>query len=296
MTFEEACAAINAIAAAERSDDKLDPLGRSRLLSHGNRTRGAIVFFHGFTNCPQQFVDLGTRFFESGYNVYIPRMPGHGMLDKMTTALEDVSLDDLANAALNAARFAAGLGDRVHVAGISMGGLLAAYLGEQVPLAGATAIAPFLAIDGMPMWVDTILASALNALPNFFLWWDPRTGPRNPMVPPYAYARYPSRAIGQQLRLSGKVQSRAKDCQPQARVSSLFINAHDPAVNNTVAQRLYDRWANCGAKVLTEKLDLGPLPHDIVDNFAHKLPVEKIYPRIADLIERTDSLAQTTSR
>ncbi len=291
MTFEEACRAIDSIIAAERADTRLDPTCLTRLMTHGAPTDRAIVFYHGFTNCPKQFESLGERFFAAGYNVYIPRLPGHGYLDKMTDALARVTIEEIMASATDAARAAAGLGERTHVAGISMGGILAETVGMSETLASATGISPFLAIAHVPMWLDTIIAWVLKLLPNFFLWWDPRTKADNPLAPPHAYMRYPSHLLAGQLLESGRLQREAKKHLPAARVSCLFLNVHDPAINTKTADRLYDRWERNGARVLREHLDLGTLPHDIIDDFDPQLPIDMIYPAILALLDRADEAA-----
>ena len=291
MTYAEARAAFETILEAERTDRRVDPRCYSQLLDRGGRTERAIAFYHGFTNCPRQFIAIGQRFFDAGFNVYIPRLPGHGMADKMTTALRDVTRDDLTAAASAAAQIAAGLGARVHVAGISLGGVLAAWVGEQTPIAGATAIAPFMGIKGVLGPLNSVVAIALDLLPDFFMWWDPRVGANNPATPPYAYARYTSRIIAAQLSIGGELSRRAKRQAPKARASALFANLHDPAVNNSVAALLYHRWQERGANVLQEWFD-GPPIHDIIDNFTGRLPVDSIYPAILDVVERADALGK----
>jgi alpha-beta hydrolase superfamily lysophospholipase len=290
VTYEQACSAFKNALDAERADGSLDPRCYSQLFEHGRATERSIAFFHGFTNCPQQFVTLGQRFYEDGYNVYIPRLPGHGMKDKMTTALARVTGEDLTAAAAHAAEVAGGLGARAHVAGISLGGVLAAWVGDTIPLAGATAIAPFIAIAGLPAWANSALATLLLTLPNFYMWWDPRVGAANPAVPPYAYARYPTRTLAAQLRLGAQLLGAAKTRAPRAMVNGLFLNAHDPAVNNRVAAQLYDRWQQRGARTVRETFDAGILPHDIIDNSSGTLPVERIYPAVLDAVNRADEL------
>jgi alpha-beta hydrolase superfamily lysophospholipase len=289
VTFEESCHAIDGILAAERTDARLDPTCLTRLMVHGAPTDRVIVFYHGFTNCPKQFETIGARFFAAGYNVYIPRLPGHGYLDKMTDALAGVTIEEIMAAAAAAARAAVGLGRRVHVAGISMGGILAETVGMTEMPASATGISPFLAIARVPMWLDTIIAWVLKLLPNFFLWWDPRTKADNPLAPPHAYMRYPAHLLAGQLLESGRLQREAKKRLPAARVSCLFLNVHDPAINTKTAERLYDRWKRNGARVLREHLDLGALPHDIIDDFDPQLPIDMIYPAILALVDRADA-------
>ena len=76
--YEEALNRIEAVQAVEAANGDLNPVCLSKLMTHGERTENAIVFLHGFTSCPEQFEQLGEAFFNQGYNVYIPRLPGHG--------------------------------------------------------------------------------------------------------------------------------------------------------------------------------------------------------------------------
>jgi alpha-beta hydrolase superfamily lysophospholipase len=41
---------------------------------------GAVVMVHGFGGCPQQFLELGARVAERGFDVLLPLLPGHGVL------------------------------------------------------------------------------------------------------------------------------------------------------------------------------------------------------------------------
>jgi esterase/lipase len=81
-TYADAVARIQAFQAREGAE--VNPLCRTALLTHGQWVERAITFLHGFTSCPKQFDQLGQRFFERGYNVFIPREPNHGLADRMT--------------------------------------------------------------------------------------------------------------------------------------------------------------------------------------------------------------------
>ena len=80
--YDEAVQRINSIRSAEPPD--LNPVGRSQFLTHGQRTDRAVVLFHGYTNCPQQFKRLGDQLHARGYNVWIPRALGHGLTNRLT--------------------------------------------------------------------------------------------------------------------------------------------------------------------------------------------------------------------
>ena len=86
--------ALDRFAEIGEAEDEAGPLldvCRSKLLTHGEATRHVIVFLHGYTNCPEQFAQLGQRFFELGYNVLIPRMRYHGYEDRLTPDIRKLS-------------------------------------------------------------------------------------------------------------------------------------------------------------------------------------------------------------
>jgi carboxylesterase len=146
---------------------------RTRLYTHGRRTDRALVLLHGFTNCPQQFDELGRRFFEQGWNVLIPRYPRHGYSDRLNTAFAELRADQLIAVADRSALAAAGLGQRVTVAGLSLGGVLAGHLAETNENAErAVLIAPMFGLRPIPAFALTALTRAAQALPNFYVWWD----------------------------------------------------------------------------------------------------------------------------
>src|SRR5260370_4421510 len=106
----------------------VNPVCRTRLYVHGRRTERSLVLLHGFTNCPQQFGDLGKAFYELGWNVLIPRYPRHGYSDRLTTSIAELRADMLIALANRSAEAGAGLGERLTVAGLSLGGILTGYL------------------------------------------------------------------------------------------------------------------------------------------------------------------------
>src|ERR1051325_10358320 len=72
--FGEAIAQIKALQEKDNQDLVRD-LCISKLYDHGNSTEHVILLIHGFTNCPEQFNELGKQYYQAGYNVFIPRMP-----------------------------------------------------------------------------------------------------------------------------------------------------------------------------------------------------------------------------
>ncbi len=98
---------------------------RSTLMTHGGGTERAAVYLHGFTSCPAQGAALATRLFDRGFNVYLPRMFGHGGLDPTNFSMAELEAQQLVEMADEAVDIATGLGRQVFVIGLSAGGTVA---------------------------------------------------------------------------------------------------------------------------------------------------------------------------
>ena len=85
-SYAEATVRIEQIQSAEDELAELNPECGTLLFSKGGKTENVIVFLHGFTSCPDQFSQLGQEYFEKGYNVFIPRLPRHGIKDPRVAA------------------------------------------------------------------------------------------------------------------------------------------------------------------------------------------------------------------
>ncbi|MET8234224.1 alpha/beta fold hydrolase [Micromonospora sp. NPDC005298] len=128
LDFADAVRAAQTVMAADAGDPQVRPESRSRLLSHGRRTGRAVLLLHGYTLAPEQYDELARDFHDRGYNVWIPRAPRHGTVDRR--AHHRVRAAELTAYADEALRVAAGLGDEVGVVGISGGAVLAARLAQ----------------------------------------------------------------------------------------------------------------------------------------------------------------------
>jgi carboxylesterase len=101
-----------------------------------------VLILHGFTGNPYSMRPLAERCAEVGYNVELPRLPGHG------TSLEDLvprRWPDFVEVALGAYDELAQRCDTVAVVGLSVGGGLTALIAEQrADVAGCVFINPML--------------------------------------------------------------------------------------------------------------------------------------------------------
>ena len=146
-TFTEAQARIQSIQAAEAELPDLSPECGSILMTHDEKVENAIVFLHGFTSCPDQFATLGQRYYDQGYNVFIPRQPRHGLQEYDGAPLKGLTAEELAAFGTEVADTAQGLGERVVFVGLSGGGAVTTWLAqERDDIDLAVPIAPFLGI------------------------------------------------------------------------------------------------------------------------------------------------------
>src|SRR6266478_8011554 len=146
----------------------VNPVCHTRLYTHGEPTARALVLLHGFTNCPRQFDDIGKDFFSRGWNVLIPRYPRHGYTDRLNTAIAELRSDHLIAVANRSAEAGAGLGERLTVAGLSLGAILTGHIAETRAVERAVLVAPMFGLRPFPGPVLTAMAGLATALPNFY--------------------------------------------------------------------------------------------------------------------------------
>lgn len=146
LGFTAATAAGAGAVAGDNTDLTVRAECRTQLLSHGRRTAKAVLMLHGYTGCPDNFTAMARLFFDRGYNVYVPREPRHGRVDR--EAHQFITADELVSYADSAATVAAGLGDDFGVIGLSGGGNLATWLTEyRTDVKRALLLSPFYAPD-----------------------------------------------------------------------------------------------------------------------------------------------------
>ncbi|MBI5566338.1 MAG: alpha/beta fold hydrolase [Chloroflexi bacterium] len=284
--YTQATQSIKYIQAHEPPD--LQPSGRTQFMTHGYRVDRAVVLFHGYTNAPQQFRALGQRLFMRGYNVYLPRAPHHGLPDPLTTAHAQLTAGELKRAAEHAVEIAQGLGQQISVMGISMGGLMAAWVAQyHAEIRRAVLIAPALGFRAIPPALTPLARKATQWLPNIFRRWEPvhnsaGDGPR------HAYQRYATRSLGQLLRLSHDLQSAAARSVPAARSVIVVTNANDETVDNSFARKLVAAWRQAGADhIRTHEFSAADhLIHDLIDPDQPRQRVDYVYKVLIDLLEQ----------
>jgi alpha-beta hydrolase superfamily lysophospholipase len=257
------------------------------LLLHDDVRPLAIVLYHGMSASPAQFARFAHELHAHGHNVVVPRLPRHGHRDRLSTALAHLTADDLRRFARDNVDLAAGLGERVVVAGFSLGGLLATWTAQHAPIERAVAIAPFFGISWLPNRLMGSLARMLLAMPNQFHWWNPFE--RERQQPEHGYPRYATHAIAQAYLLAREVFDRADEELP-ARELIFVTNEREAAVNNRAVRRMERRMRAAGAANLRHVVLSGiPYSHDIIEPLRHPQIAEQVFPTLLHLIEQGGS-------
>lgn len=289
IQFEEAILRVRAMQEEDNQDLARD-VCVTKLFNHGQQTEHVIVLLHGFTNCPEQFTELGKQYFDAGYNVLIPRMPYHGLSDRLTDALINLIVEDLTAFGDRVVDIAHGLGKKVTILGISGSGTLVCWLAQnRADLDYVISIAPLFGLAFIPPAFTRSFERLALLLPNFFLWWDPRTKADNPYSIFYAYPRYPTRALVEILRLGMITRAQAEKSAPKAEHIVMVLNDAEPAVSNGEILRLIQLWRRNSNVHLNEyhfEREM-KLPHDIITPGTPDLPVEQIHPRLIGVVKET---------
>ena len=287
LNYEEAVARVKSMQEADSEDLAWD-VCVTKLYDQGRQTEHVIVLLHGFTACPQQFNELGKQYFEAGHNVFIPRLPYHGLSDRLTDALVNLSAENLAAFGDRVIDIAHGLGKKITVMGISGSGTLVAWLAQnRADLDFAFSVAPMLGLAFIPASLTRLVERFALLLPNFFLWWDPRTKANNPYSIYYAYPRYPSHALVEIMRLAMITRAQAAKSPPAAKSITLIVNDAEPAVSNAEILILLKLWRKHGVANLSEyhfDKDM-KLPHDIITPGTPGVPIGDVHPRLISAVK-----------
>lgn len=270
-SYADAAARIASVTMTEAGMD-LQPEGRSIAMLTGTRTRKAVVIFHGYTSVPEQFRLIGQAYLAQGYNVWIPRLPYHGMTDRMTDAFSRVTATGLRDFADQSVDIGAGLGDEVTVVGLSGGGSLSLWSGFVRPeVTQAHLISPLLHPLGYQEWQDRPLVRALRVMPfDIYNWWNEEEANH---VEGYDYPRFSLKGIAALLSLAHWVDTRNQP--PVASHVNLVRNDGDPKLDAAYNERYLTRLVPAGRLTVNRIPASAGLLHDLVahephsENYAH---------------------------
>jgi acetyl esterase/lipase len=282
-SYEDAMARIAEVQA--RDDASVNELCHTIALTHREKVENVVVFYHGYTNCPEQFRVLGETLYAQGYNVFIPRMPHNGLTDRLTDDQQNLTSEELIAWGSEAIDIAQGLGENVAVSGISGGGVLTAWIAQtRADVDVALSIAPTFSYKQVPTGFLTQFTNLAYTLPNIFVWWDAELQENAP-GPTYGYPRFSSRAVGGVLRLGLATQNLARASAPQAGHIIVTTNSNDLIVDDALVNSTVESWRSHGTEVeiYTFSADLN-IGHDIIDQYQPDQQTAIVYPIIVGLI------------
>lgn len=197
-------------------------------------SRMACLVIHGFAGTPAEIRPFAEALAKFGVTVYVPVLPGHAAT---SAALLRYDRHDWLNTAMEAWDWLAEDHDRVFVAGLSMGSLLALKLSERRRVPGLVLMAPALIAR------DTRIrfAGALSLLKDFV---PEAHVPSAGLVSPRAWKRlwhYEHRALKAisqlyKLQLEGRMALGQVSCP-----TLVFHGLNDLTVPEQAAQEVYDR-------------------------------------------------------
>jgi len=269
--------------------DRMSPMNPDctvQFLTHGKKVEHVIVLVHGYTSCPAQFRELGQRFYDLGYNVLIAPLPHHGLADRMTDELEQLTAEELTQYADETVDIAQGLGDHVTMMGFSMGGVTTAWAAQnRSDIDRAVIISPAFGFKQIPTTLTAPVMNVYLLLPNSYVWWDETL--QEQVGPTHAYPRYSMRALAQSLRLSFAVRSKAKSATFSADKIVVVTNASDESVNNPLTSQIVSDWQGNGVQVETYEFPLSfGVGHDLIDPDQPDQKIDVVYPELIDLTTR----------
>ncbi|HTK54808.1 MAG TPA: alpha/beta fold hydrolase [Gemmatimonadaceae bacterium] len=246
----------------QAADDRVvAPGGRTILLTHGMRMPRVDVLLHGFTDSPSQFAELADSLYQRGDNVYVPRLPHHAERSGDARALAGMTAVQLRQTADSAVDLASALGDTVVVVGLSVGGTMAAWMGQhRAEVRRVVLIAPALEAGRVPSRLEGFLINLTERLPNVTRRSAPDTArpDRNP--------GFATHALAEVLRLGKSVEKSADREPAKAAEFAFMLNDFDRTVSSSGALKVAKEWDAHGARVSVYAFpaSLG-MPHNVLD-------------------------------
>jgi hypothetical protein len=124
------------------------------LLYHGHKTAKSVLLIHGIYSSPFYFRGMAYAFYEAGFNVVSLLLPGHW--EKDLRSVDRLTGDEWEKDADRGWEIARSLGDRVILAGHSLGGLMSIVQSHKRPFEQQAGI--FLVSPAVQMWGAVVAA------------------------------------------------------------------------------------------------------------------------------------------
>lgn len=246
--YRTAAAKIAAMQAKETATPGFNPDSQTIFLTQGQKTRRAVLWFHGYTSAPPEFGALAQLCCEKGYNAFVPCIPHHGFKDRMSPEGSRIKTEELARFSDEMVDLMHGLGEEIVVGGLSMGGAMTCWVAqERADVDTAVIVAPFIGARIIPDALIRVVTTATQLLPDIHDWWDAQKKEKIE-GPEYSYVYRSYHSLGQIMKLGFQVFDDAATQPPKAKQIWMVTNEHDDAVSNPMANRLAAIWRKSGAK------------------------------------------------
>jgi len=214
-----------------------------------------VLLLHGFGDTPQTLRLLAAHLHSNGYDVVVPLLPGHGR--NVTAFMQSRRADWIAHARAELRELRQSH-ETVAVAGLSMGGALAATLAAENPdISSLVLISPYLAMPATHR-----VASAFHWLWGPIAGARPSSSPRSILDPSeraqnLGYGVYTARLLYE----LGRTAANAQRVLKQITVPTLLVQSkEDPRVAPSVAEAAIRAisseekrlvWAKGGGHIIT---------------------------------------------
>lgn len=201
----------------------LDPAAAA--FRHDGSNGEVVVLVHGFTGVPGHFRPLANHLEEAGYSVAAPLLAGHG------TSIEDMAAtggEDWIDSVLSCTSSLQTHHDRLHLVGLSMGGLISVIIANETGASTLTTINSPISFRNKQIY----LAGIVHPFRPEVRWPEEAPPDLDPEVEGLAltYHGFPTRASAHLVSIS----RRARRVAPSVSARSLVIQS---LVDETVDPR-----------------------------------------------------------
>ena len=277
LNYNQSVAAAIRTINGDSSNTDVRPECRSIIKTHSQKTAKAVLMIHGVSACPQQFAELGDTFFKAGYNVYIPRVPSHGLTDNKRHG--EITIPAMAQFMNSSTSIISGLGDETGIVGLSGGANMATWITQynSQTISRALLLSPFYqpSASETPSWKIPLLRNLYgrNILPDSF------TG-----------SNLSYRALGKYIIITKNYKSDLK--APGLKYVGVVTSENDTAIDKNLAVNIPKQMAAAsGAKFQYYSIPASfGIGHDIValNQDEVKKYADKLYPFYLDMYEGKD--------
>lgn len=227
------------------------------------RGGAAVLCLHGLTGTPYELRPLGEALSRAGLRAFGPALPGH---NERPEALARVRYSEWLEAAHGHLAALRSEHDRVHVVGLSMGGLLTLALCAQAPVTAAVVI-------GTPLRLPRVVSTLVPLLKHVMPFRRKPGG--SDICDPAARARHPSypvmplASVHELIRLQRVVRAGLGRVQcPLLAAHGAHDSSADPADSLKILESVGSRERE----------------HLVLEDSAHIVPCDRDGPRLAEAV------------